>query len=65
MKFWSKTPDTTVNLWNATDGEIEPFLQLVAQRIQDLKRDGRFKYVSIFKNYGAVRARSSSTLLRS
>ncbi len=40
------------HLWNASDGEIEQFLLLTAQRIQDLKRDGRFKYVSIFKNYG-------------
>jgi UDPglucose--hexose-1-phosphate uridylyltransferase len=39
-------------LWDAPDAEIEPFLQLAAQRIQDLKRDGRFKYVSIFKNHG-------------
>jgi UDPglucose--hexose-1-phosphate uridylyltransferase len=41
------------NLWNASDGEIEKFLILVAQRIQDLKRDARFKYVSIFKNHGS------------
>jgi UDPglucose--hexose-1-phosphate uridylyltransferase len=42
------------HLWMATDGEIEQFLLLAAQRIQDLKRDQRFKYVSIFKNYGAT-----------
>ncbi len=41
-------------LWNASDAEIEQFLLLTAQRIQDLKRDGRFKYVSVFKNYGAA-----------
>ena len=41
------------HLWNASDGEIEQFLLLAAQRIQDLKRDGRFKYVSIFKDYGS------------
>lgn len=40
------------HLWNASDGEIEQFLLLAAQRIQDLKRDGRFKYVSIYKDYG-------------
>jgi UDPglucose--hexose-1-phosphate uridylyltransferase len=39
-------------LWNASDAEIGQFLRLTAQRIQDLKRDARFKYVSIFKNYG-------------
>jgi UDPglucose--hexose-1-phosphate uridylyltransferase len=40
------------DLWNASDQEIEQFLRLAAQRIQDLKRDNRFKYISIFKNYG-------------
>ena len=40
------------HLWKASDAEIEQFLLLVAHRIQDLKRDGRFKYVSIFKNHG-------------
>jgi len=40
------------HLWSASDAEIEQFLLLVAHRIQDLKRDGRFKYVSIFKNHG-------------
>jgi UDPglucose--hexose-1-phosphate uridylyltransferase len=39
-------------LWSASDAEIEQFLLLAAQRIQDLKRDQRLKYVSIFKNYG-------------
>jgi UDPglucose--hexose-1-phosphate uridylyltransferase len=40
------------DLWNASDGEIEQFLRLMAQRISDLKGDARFKYISIFKNYG-------------
>src|SRR5947209_8456205 len=39
-------------LWNSSDAEIEQFLLLAAQRIQDLKRDPRFKYVSVFKNHG-------------
>jgi UDPglucose--hexose-1-phosphate uridylyltransferase len=39
-------------LWVASDSSIEQFLRLVAQRIQDLKKDKRFKYISIFKNYG-------------
>jgi UDPglucose--hexose-1-phosphate uridylyltransferase len=41
-------------LWNAGDSEIEQFLTLAAQRVIDLKRDRRFKYVSVFKDYGAV-----------
>jgi UDPglucose--hexose-1-phosphate uridylyltransferase len=40
------------HLWNTSDAEIEQFLMLAAQRIQDLKRDARFKYISIFKNHG-------------
>jgi UDPglucose--hexose-1-phosphate uridylyltransferase len=47
-----ENPKHDRQIWDATDAEIEPFLQLAAQRIQDLKQDGRFKYVSIFKNYG-------------
>jgi UDPglucose--hexose-1-phosphate uridylyltransferase len=39
-------------LWNSDDREIEQYLALCAQRIQDLKKDSRFKYVSVFKNFG-------------
>ena len=39
-------------LWNSDDREIEQYLALCAQRIQDLKKDARFKYVSVFKNFG-------------
>ena len=52
MKCWWRIRGTTGKLWNASDAEIEQFLRLAAQRIQDLKRDARFKYVSIFKNLG-------------
>jgi len=41
------------HLWNASDAEVEQFLRLMASRIQDLKLDSRFKYISIFKNHGA------------
>jgi UDPglucose--hexose-1-phosphate uridylyltransferase len=39
-------------IWDVGDAEVEQFLRLAAQRIQDLKRDSRLKYVSIFKNHG-------------
>ncbi len=42
------------HLWVAGDAEIEQFLLLVAQRIQDLKRDARFKYVSDCDNLRAA-----------
>jgi len=39
-------------LWQASDQEIEEFLLLAAQRIEDLKGDARLRYVSVFKNFG-------------
>ena len=42
------------HLWNSADAEIEQFLLLAAHRIADLKRDRRFKHVTIFKNHGAA-----------
>jgi UDPglucose--hexose-1-phosphate uridylyltransferase len=47
-----ENPKHDRHLWNASDAEIEAFLLLSAQRIQDLKHDGRLKYVSVFKNDG-------------
>ena len=41
-----------IELWQSSDAEISQFLQLTAQRIQDLKGDLRFKYVTMFKNHG-------------
>jgi UDPglucose--hexose-1-phosphate uridylyltransferase len=40
------------HLWNASDEEIAQFLRLGAERILDLKRDQRVKYISLFKDYG-------------
>ena len=42
------------HLWVANDAEVAQFLILTGQRIQDLKRDRRFKYVTVFKNHGDV-----------
>jgi UDPglucose--hexose-1-phosphate uridylyltransferase len=42
-----------IELWQSSDAEIAQFLTLAAQRIQDLKQDLRFKYVTVYKNYGA------------
>jgi UDPglucose--hexose-1-phosphate uridylyltransferase len=41
------------HLWKASDAEIEHFLRLAAERIFDLKRDPRIKYISLYKDYGA------------
>ncbi len=40
-------------LWQATDAEIDAFLRVAAERIRDLKRDSRIKYVSVYKDFGA------------
>ncbi len=40
-------------LWQASDEEIGQFLRLAAERIMDLKRDPRVKYVSLYKDYGS------------
>jgi len=48
-----ENPKHDGNLWSASAAEIEQFLMLAAQRIHDLKRDHRLKYISIFKNHGA------------
>jgi UDPglucose--hexose-1-phosphate uridylyltransferase len=42
------------HLWTASENEIEQFLLLCAQRVEDLKHDHRFKYVSVFKDFGAL-----------
>ncbi|HVB34984.1 MAG TPA: DUF4931 domain-containing protein [Patescibacteria group bacterium] len=49
-----ETPDHTRNLARLGDEEIEQALLAFALRIDDLKRDTRFKYVTIFKNSGAL-----------
>jgi len=49
-----ENPKHDRHIWEASDRELEPFLRLMAQRIQDLKRDSRFKYVSVFKNHGPI-----------
>jgi UDPglucose--hexose-1-phosphate uridylyltransferase len=47
-----ENPKHDRQLWTASEPEIEQFLLLAAQRIQDLKGDARFRYISVFKNFG-------------
>ncbi len=49
-----ETPEHTRHLSQMTDEQIECVLAVYALRIQDLKRDPRFKYVTVFKNFGAL-----------
>ncbi len=47
-----ETPDHTRALSRMSDEQIERVLEAYALRIADLKRDARFKYVTVFKNQG-------------
>ncbi len=48
-----ENPEHTRSLARMSDEEIERVLEAYALRIADLKRDARFKYVTVFKNQGA------------
>ncbi len=47
-----ETPEHSRTLAQMSDEEIERVLEAYALRIADLKRDARFKYVTVFKNQG-------------
>jgi len=47
-----ETRHHSLTLAQMTDEEIERVLEAYALRIADLKRDARFKYVTVFKNQG-------------
>ena len=49
-----ETPDHTRKLSGLSDEEIERVLQAFSARITDLKKDARFKYVTVFKNSGPL-----------
>ena len=49
-----ESPDHGLLLARMTDEQIERVLQAYALRITDLKKDLRFKYVTVFKNRGAL-----------
>ncbi len=47
-----ENPSHYRHLWIASDDEIGHFLRIASERILDLKRDARIKYVSLFKDHG-------------
>jgi UDPglucose--hexose-1-phosphate uridylyltransferase len=49
-----ETPEHAHTLCVMSDEEIERVLVAFAMRIDDLKRDTRFKYVTVFKNSGSL-----------
>ena len=49
-----ETPEHNLQLARMSDEQIENVLAAYAQRITDLKRDPRFKYVTVLKNRGQL-----------
>ena len=49
-----ETPDHTRKLSDLRDEEVERVLQAYGARVVDLKKDARFKYVTVFKNFGPL-----------
>jgi UDPglucose--hexose-1-phosphate uridylyltransferase len=49
-----ETPQHDQRLSQLDDGKIETVLSAYAARITDLKRDARFKYVAVYKNFGPL-----------
>jgi len=49
-----ETPEHDRQLEDLSDEQILLVMDAWKQRIEDLKRDLRFKYVSVFKNYGSL-----------
>ncbi len=47
-----ETPDHQKTLATMSEAEIEPVFWAYRDRIMDLRRDERFKYIMIFKNHG-------------
>ena len=55
-----ETPEHDKRLEDLSEDQILLVMDAWAQRIQDLKRDLRFKYVTVFKNYGAYAGQESA-----
>lgn len=49
-----ESPDHDVWLGRMSDEQIERVLEAYAQRILDLKKDSRFKYITVFQNHGSL-----------
>src|ERR1700676_581723 len=55
-----ETPEHDRKLEDLNEDQILLVMAAWKQRIDDLKRDRRFKYVSVFKNYGAMAAQEGT-----
>jgi len=55
-----ETPEHNRKLEDLTDDQILLVTEAWRHRVEDLKRDRRFKYVSIYKNYGSLAGQEGS-----
>jgi UDPglucose--hexose-1-phosphate uridylyltransferase len=49
-----ETPQHDLNMADLPEAHLEQVIGVYRQRLNDLKRDPRFRYILIFKNYGAT-----------
>lgn len=49
-----ETPDHSREMADLTGGEMEIILRAYRDRCLDLRKDARFKYILLFKNYGSL-----------
>ena len=54
-----ETPEHNRKLEDLSDDQVALVLEAWRQRVEDLKRDRRFKYVSVYKNYGPLAGQES------
>jgi UDPglucose--hexose-1-phosphate uridylyltransferase len=55
-----ETPEHNKKLEDLSEDQILMVMEAWKQRIEDLKRDRRFKYVSVYKNYGPLAGQEGS-----
>jgi len=55
-----ETPEHSRRLEDLGEDQILLVMEAWRQRVEDLKRDRRFKYVSVYKNYGALAGQEGS-----
>ena len=55
-----ETPEHDKKLEDLNDAQILMVMEAWRQRVEDLKRDRRFKYVSVYKNFGALAGQEGS-----
>jgi UDPglucose--hexose-1-phosphate uridylyltransferase len=55
-----ETPEHDRKFEDLTDDQVLLVIEAWRQRVEDLKRDRRFKYVSVYKNYGSLAGQEGS-----